>query len=438
MVQNIQELIAQGQVEEADSENPPPGLVGGALYVNSLAGDEGDFITDSRASIFQGIMKALNDEKVKVVGVYGPGGVGKSTLLEIVENKLRQERGPFRMIVKAEVSRTPDLNNIQGQIADALSLNLKDKESQQGRRDLLFQRLQRDPNEKVLIILDDLWEALDLKAVGIPLGDEIRNCKLLLTSRDKSVLEQKLHAEQTFHLTSLEEDEAFKLFEKIVGDKLREDEELKVKAAQVVTKLAGLPLLINSVASTLKCSKVSTWEDMLIKIEDPHNERIVKWSYDHLESEEAKCLFLLCGLIGGTIEVELLLGLGMGLGLFEGFDNKMQSSRNRLNTMLNSLHSFCLLQDGGDGKENVTIHDLYSEVVVSNVFSRNSLMINNNYGSWPKEKLEKCWACLVNVGSGRLAELMLHRFPHVKILMLLKQYDRGDCSKMDFTYMEEL
>ncbi|KAK3419743.1 hypothetical protein EUGRSUZ_G00425 [Eucalyptus grandis] len=438
-VKDIRELIARGQFKEVYSENPPPGLVGGALYVNSLAGDEGDFITDSRASIFQGIMKALNDEKVKVVGVYGPGGVGKTTLLEIVENKLRQERGPFRMIVKAEVSRTPDLNNIQGQIANALSLNLKDKESQQGRRDLLFQRLQRYPNEKVLIILDDLWGALDLKAVGIPLGDESRNCKLLLTSRDKSVLEQKLHAEQTFHLTSLEEDEAFKLFEKIVGDKLRDDEELKVKAVQVATKLAGLPLLINSVASTLKCSDVSTWEDMLIKIEYPHNERIVKWSYDHLESEEAKCLFLLCGLIGGTIEVELLLGLGMGLGLFGGFDNKMQSSRNRLNTMLNSLHSFCLLQDGGDGKENVTIHDLYSEVVVSNVFSgRNSLMINNNYGSWPKEKREKCWACLVNVGSGRLAELMLRRFPHVKILMLSEQYDRGDCSKIDFTYMEEL
>ncbi|KAL3729537.1 hypothetical protein ACJRO7_026633 [Eucalyptus globulus] len=438
MVQNIQKLM--GQVEEVDSENPPPGLVGGALYVNSLAGDEGDFITDSRASIFLGIMKALNDEKVKVVGVYGPGGVGKTTLLKIVEEKLNKEGTPFHMIVKSKVSQTPDLTKIQFDIAYALGLkDLKDEPSEEGRRDLLFKRLQTDPSEKVLIILDDLWAELDLKAIGIPLGNESMKCKLLLASRDKRVLEQRMHADQTFHLKSLEEDEAFKLFEKIVSDRLRDDEELKEKAAQVVTKLAGLPLLINSVASTLKYSDVSTWEDMLIKIEDPHNERIVKWSYDHLESEEAKCLFLLCGLIGGTIEVELLLGLGMGLGLFGKFDNNMQSSRNRLNTMLNRLHSFCLLHDGGDGKENVTIHDLYSEVVVSDVFSgRNSLMINNNYGSWPKEKLEKCWACLVNVGSGRLAELILRRFPHVKILMLSEQYDRGDCSKMDFTYMEEL
>ncbi|KAL3729541.1 hypothetical protein ACJRO7_026636 [Eucalyptus globulus] len=474
MIKEIKDLIVQGKFERVYDEISPPGRVGGASDVNSSTGDGGNTMLKSQASTFQDVMKALYDEKHEVIGVYGPGGVGKTTLLEMVEEKLKKEKeeklkkegklnkdkegkldkeggpsveeklnkegGPFNMIAKSKVSQTPDLTKIQFDIAYALGLTyLKNEPSEEGRRDLLLKRLQKDPSEKVLIILDDLWGELDLKAVGIPLGNESMKCKLLLASRDKRVLEQRMHADQTFHLKSLEEDEAFNLFEKIVGDQLRDNEELKVKAAQVVTKLAGLPLLINSVASTLKYSDVSTWEDMLIKIEDPNNERIVKWSYDHLESEEAKCLFLLCGLIGGTIEVELLLGLGMGLGLFGGFDNKMQSLRNRLNTMLNSLHSFCLLPDGGDGKENVTIHDLYSEVVVSNVFSdQNSLMIDNNYGSWPKEKLEKCWACLVNVGSNRLVELMPRQFTHVKILMLSEQYNMGDCSRMDFTYLREL
>ncbi|KAL3729557.1 hypothetical protein ACJRO7_026652 [Eucalyptus globulus] len=448
MIKDIKDLIEQGQFESVYDEISPPGRVGGALNVNSSAVDGGDSITDSRTSIFQGIMKALDDEKLKVIGVHGPGGVGKTTLLEEVKKKLVKENRSFDMIINVEVSQTPDLNNIQGQIADALSLNLKKKQSQQGRRDLLFQRLQSDPNEKVLIILDDLWTELDLKSVGIPSVEESRGCKLLVASRFKDVLEQKMHADKTFRLEGLNNDEAFMLFEKIVGDNLK-DEELKPIAAQVVEKLAGLPLLIISIASTLKYSRVSAWKDALIKIEDSNIETIVKLSYDHLKSEDAKSLFLLCGLIGGTIEVELLLRLGIGLGLFEGFNNTVEDSRNRLNTMLDSLHSVCLLQDDGDDMETMTTHDLYSEVVVSTPFgSQNSLMMNNNYVSWPKEKLEKCWAiCLVNDYGDSLAEKMRGAFPDLKIFMLsqlglfetpIHRHDVRDCCGLDFTSMEQL
>ncbi|XP_039173338.1 disease resistance protein At4g27190-like [Eucalyptus grandis] len=433
----------QGLIDRKPSgevyDDPPPGLVDGTSNVISSAGDRGDTTFDSRASILEDIMNALYDEEHKVIGVYGPGGVGKTTLLEEVNKKLRKEGRPFNMIVKARVSQTPDLNDIQYQIADDLNLNLKDKQSQQGRRDLLFQRLQKDPNEKVLIILDDLWKEFDLKEVGIPSGDESRGCKLLLTSRFKDVLEQMKCDTPIFHLEGLKDKEAFGLFEKTVGDRLKDDEELKAIAPKVVKKLAGLPLLIISVACSLKDRDVAAWRIALKKIDRSKMESIVKLSYGHLKSEDTKILFLLCGLIGGTICVEILLVLGMGLGLFKEFGRTIQDSRDGLNTMLDELRSVCLLLDGGDDKNDVTIHDLYSEVVVSNAFSgQDSLIINNDYGSWPKEKLEKCWACLVNVGSDRLAELMLGRFRHVKILMLSEQYDMGDCSIMDFTYMGEL
>ncbi|XP_056173067.1 disease resistance protein At4g27190-like isoform X1 [Syzygium oleosum] len=445
-VLDIQALISKSQFHKVYHESAPPGHVASASDVSTSAGDRGDTIIESRASILEKIMDALDDEKFKVIGVYGPGGVGKTTLLVEVEKKLRSKKRLFDMIAKAKVSQTQDPKKIQDDIAYAFSLNLKDEPSEEGRRDRLFRKIQSDPMKKVLIILDDLWDKLDLKVVGIPSGEESRGCKLLLTSRFKDVLEQKMHADRIFHLEGLNNDEAFRLFEKTVGDRLK-DEELKPIAAQVVEKLAGLPLLITSVASTLKYSGVSTWKNALIKIDDSNIETIVKLSYDHLKSENAKSLFLLCGLIGGTIEVELLLGLGMGLGLFEGFNNTIEDSRDRLNTMLDSLCSSCLLQDGGDDKENVTIHDLYSEVVVSTPFKgQNSLMMNSNYGSWPKEKLEKCWAiCLVNVVG--LARLKQYGFPDLKILMLsqpgnwlgpVHQHYEGDCCKLDFTYMKEL
>ncbi|KAK3419778.1 hypothetical protein EUGRSUZ_G00544, partial [Eucalyptus grandis] len=438
----IQELNARGQFEKVDFENPPPVLVGVASGVNSSASDGGDFITGSRASIFQDMMKALDDEKLKVIGVYGPGGVGKTTLLKEVEKKLREAGRPFRMIVKVEVSQNPDLNKIIDQIADALSLDLKDKQSPQGKADVLSKRLKRDPNETFLIIFDNLWEKVDLEAVGIPREDVSSKCKLLLTSRFEDVLEQEMGADRTFLLQGLKDNEAFRLFENKVGDKLKGNEGLKSIADQVVKKLAGLPLLIISVATTLKSSDESAWRNALIEIDDSNKEKketIVRLSYDHLKSKDAKYLFLLCGLIGGTIQVELLFVLAMGLGLFERFNKTIQASRDRLNDMLSELRSACLLLDGGNDTDSVTIHDLYSEAVVSDAFSGpDSLMINKNDGLWPKEKLEKCWACLVNVGNDKLAELMLRQFPHVKILMLSEQTDMRDRSRIDFTYMEEL
>ncbi|KAL3729553.1 hypothetical protein ACJRO7_026648 [Eucalyptus globulus] len=447
-VQAIQALIPQGKFERVYYESAPPGHVASPPEVNSSTSDRVDTITDSRASFFEGIMNALDDEKLKVIGIYGPGGVGKTTLLEEVQKKLRNEKRLFHLIATTTVSQTQDLKKIQDDIAYALSLDLKNTPSEVGRRDLLFRKLQSDPTKKVLIILDDLWGPLDLKAVGIPAGDESRGCKLLLASRFKDVLEQKMHADKTFRLEGLNNDEAFRLFEKIVGDKLK-DEELKAIAAQVVEKLLGLPLLIISVASTLKYSRVSAWKNALIKIDEPKIETIVKLSYDHLESEEARSLFLLCGLIGGTIKVELLLGLGMGLGLFERFNDTIEDSRDRLNTMLDSLCSVCLLQDDGDEMEYVTIHDLYSEVVVSTPFrSQNSLMMNNYYVSWPKEKLEKCWAiCLDNDYGESLAEKMRCVFPNLKIFMLsqlglleepIHRHDVRDCCGLDFTSMEQL
>ncbi|KAK3419730.1 hypothetical protein EUGRSUZ_G00409, partial [Eucalyptus grandis] len=449
--QAIQALIPQGNFERVYYERAPPGHVPSASDVNLSADDGGDTITDSRASIFQDIVEALDGEKQKVIGVYGPGGVGKTTLLEEVEKKLKKEGRPFRMIVKAKVSQTPDLNKIQDDIAYFFGLKLKDEPSEVRRRDLLCQRLQKDPSEKILIILDDLWKELDLREVGIPSGDESKGCKLLLTSRFKNVLEQMKCDTPIFHLEGLKYDEAFRLFEKTVGDRLKEDEELKAIAPKVVKKLAGLPLLIISVACSLKDRNVDAWRIALKKIDLSKMETIVKLSYDHLKSEDTKTLFLLCGLIGGTIQVEILLVLGMGLGLFEEFGTTIQDSRAGLNAMLNELRSVWLLLDGGDDKNNVTIHDLYSEVVTSTPFGgQNSLMMNSNYGSWPKEKLEKCWAiCQVHVGRDRLDKLMKCQFANLKILMLSQPpnwyripehlRDMGDhLGLLDFTCMKEL
>lgn len=69
----------------------------------------------------------------------------------------------------AVVSGVPDLVKIQGEIADTLGLEFERK-TVMGRASQLSDRLKM--KNRILIILDDVWEILDVSVIGIPLGFE--------------------------------------------------------------------------------------------------------------------------------------------------------------------------------------------------------------------------------------------------------------------------
>ncbi|WRX22956.1 NB-ARC - like 10 [Theobroma cacao] len=99
----------------------------------------------------------------------------------------------------------------------------------------------------ILVVLDDIWARLDLEEVGIPLGDQQKGCKILLTSRDQDVLFNGMDAKKTFAIGVLEESEAWHLFKKMAGDSV-ENLELWSTAIKVAQKCAGLPVAITTVA----------------------------------------------------------------------------------------------------------------------------------------------------------------------------------------------
>uniref|UniRef100_A0A2N9GYQ2 NB-ARC domain-containing protein n=1 Tax=Fagus sylvatica TaxID=28930 RepID=A0A2N9GYQ2_FAGSY len=104
--------------------------------------------------------------------------VAKSTLLREVAKKVKEER-LFDEVAIAIVKQNPDQRRIQGEIADKLDLDLKlAKETLSGRADLLRERLTKDKNKKILVILDDIWEKLDLDEIGI----SGQGCKLVVSS----------------------------------------------------------------------------------------------------------------------------------------------------------------------------------------------------------------------------------------------------------------
>jgi disease resistance protein RPS2 len=253
---------------------------------------------ESRRPVLDEILEALKDDDVDLVGVYGMAGVGKTTLVKKVAEQVKAGR-IFDVVVQAVVSQTPNLRKIQGEIADGLGLKL-DAETDSGRADFLYERLKRET--KVLVILDDIWERLELDDVGIPSGSDHRGCKILMTSRDRNVLSRGMVTEKVFWLQVLPENEAWNLFKKTAGDVVKYPD-LQLVAVEVAKRCAGLPILIVTVARALKDGKLSEWKDALERLKrfdkdemdsQVYSDLALELSYDSLKGEEIRSVFLLC------------------------------------------------------------------------------------------------------------------------------------------------
>ncbi|XP_031274659.1 probable disease resistance protein At5g43730 [Pistacia vera] len=177
---------------------------------------------DSRMQVLQEIMDTLKDANVNMIGVYGMGGVGKTTLVRKVA-WLARENKLFDEVAVAEVTQTPDYKKVQEKIAFDLGLEFG-QEGEYQRGGLLRNRIKKEKN--VLVIFDDIWTKVDLDAIGIPSrgadkqgkDDKVRRCVVLLTSRNLDVLKKDMKILKNIPVHPLSDGDSWNLFGKIVGD----------------------------------------------------------------------------------------------------------------------------------------------------------------------------------------------------------------------------
>ena len=196
------------------------------------------------------------------VGLLGMGGIGKSVLAAAIAYDEDVQKAFPDGAVWLTLGRQPDIVAKQRELAGAL-----------GHSDLVFVNSQQAharlseliANRTYLIILDDVWSEQPIEAFN-RLG---KNCQLLVTTRDRGVLEKT--GAQIFQLAVLTPENALDLLAKCADQPV---EKLPVEEAENIAKHCSyLPLVLATVGSLIRVGRY-TWKNALERLQEAKLEEL--------------------------------------------------------------------------------------------------------------------------------------------------------------------
>ncbi|KAG9445364.1 hypothetical protein H6P81_016704 [Aristolochia fimbriata] len=320
-------------------------------------------------TVMEQVMDALGDDNVRSIGIHGMGGIGKTTLVKNINNRLKGSR-LFDKVIFVTVSQNQNMNVIQDQITERLGMKLDHKDStttgiNYSRANRLLEMLKK--LKSVLIILDDVWTELKVVELGLPRKNEHECCKIIVTTRNREVCLQ-MGMDKEFEVKPLSYELAWALFESKVGDVLK-NEKLLMVGEDIVKECGGSPLAIVTLGSTLAHEEDGyVWRDALSRLQSSEPTQLdgiisqvitsIEFSYDHLRDQGMKFCFLFCSLFPEDYEINLddlrIFGIGEG---FLDVRGKCLDAKVQLMAYIKRLKNCSLLLEG-DVRNHVKLHDV--------------------------------------------------------------------------------
>ncbi|TYI84990.1 hypothetical protein E1A91_D05G406500v1, partial [Gossypium mustelinum] len=382
-----------------------------------------DFMdSKSSKSAFNQIMEAINAKGVNMIGLHGMPGVGKTTLAKEVGKHAREQK-LFDKDVMFTMSQNPNIRTIQDKIAEMFGLNFHTN-TEEGRAEELFRSMKG--MNKILVIVDNLWEEFKMESIGIPFGDEHEGCKILLTTRRQQVCTKMNY-------------EAWVLFRHKAG--LEDDcSTLNDVAKEVAAQCKGLPLAIVVVAKALKGESLNGWRDANQRFKDSthlYDEEVLggvleplNLSYDYLKKginqmtgNHIQMCFLLCSLF--PEDEEILTEILIMKKIVEAL-KKLQKSGLLLET---------------DGADTIRIHDVirdFAHWLTST--GENRFMVKDTLKEWPH--MDESYTAIALWNCSSIIKIFPDKveFSKLKTLVLVgeRKRNRDDFLVVFGTFFEEM
>lgn len=256
--------------------------------------------------------------KAQVVGIVGPGGIGKTTLAKKFFNRRRTNYHASSYLHGVrEAAAKSSLHGLQVQLfRDLTQIHA---EHQICNIDQGIEMLQKVPPSEALVILDDVDHIKQLDALLLPLMNVLGPSSLILvTSRNKEVLSgSEIVVSSIYELTRLSRQHSEELFCQHAFDQPRPLVGFEDMVAKFLDACEGLPLSLEVIGALLHGKKdLVYWEAQLSKMSKVLPSDIqsrLKISYDSLDDEEKEIfLDIACFFVGEDKDTVIRISQGSG------------------------------------------------------------------------------------------------------------------------------
>lgn len=322
--------------------------------------------------------------QVPIVSIVGMGGMGKTTLAQLVYN---DHRILDHFDLKAWVYVSQDFDVVA--VTKAILKALQSLEAEEKDLNLLQVELkQRLTGKKFLLVLDDVWNEnyLIWKALQIPFCYGSSGSRILVTTRSMKVA-SVINSSQLLHLNPLDKDDCWKLFANLAFHDKNASKypNLVSIGSKIVEKCAGLPLAIRTLGNILRAKfSQHEWVKILendiwhLSDNDSSINPALRLSYHNLPSHLKRC-FAYCSIFpkGFEFDRDQLIQLWMAEGLLNCC--RINKSEEELGSeFFNDLVARSFFQQSRCSGSCFTMHDLLNDLAKS-VSGDFSLQIEGNF-----------------------------------------------------------
>lgn len=244
------------------------------------------------------VMKLLNLENygARMIGIYGIGGVGKTTVAKAIFNGISSsfEASCFLSDIKEVAKDFYGLVSLQQQLIVEV---LNDKHTTITSVSQGINVIKRRVHCKsALVVLDDVDDDNQIKALAGARDWFHPESRILITTRNKHVLHlQGIEEHQIYHLEELNGEQSLQLFSLHAFGRAKPVRKYAKLSKKVVECTGGLPLTLEVLGSLFFYKdSIEEWECLLKTLKENQHKNVytsLKLSYDGLDHTE-KQIFL--------------------------------------------------------------------------------------------------------------------------------------------------